>query len=261
MSHITSGCHTFNFSESYAFADKVRKAIFESEYAIEPVEVASDIDKQIAKPKKWTILHDYIEYVVSSDFSFHFRGSGWEYEDVEPIISMLESHQIAFLSLDEYIENWLHDDESGETVEVNEQYRDEYKYQYASEYLEDFAHDNLKPIIVTEVFALLFADREAMKVFNLKVADGIGERTKRHGRWPEWLRRALYCREKGLCAICKTDLSSLLHTQGKLAIDHIVPLALNGVNDPTNLQILCQSCNSKKSGDVVETSNAMPVFW
>lgn len=43
MSHILSQCHTFNFSESYAYADKVRKAIFESEYVIDPVDVASDL--------------------------------------------------------------------------------------------------------------------------------------------------------------------------------------------------------------------------
>ena len=34
-----------------------------------------------------------------------------------------------------------------------------------------------------------------------------------------------FCREKGLCALCKSDLSAIFHTHGKLAIDHIVPIA------------------------------------
>lgn len=67
-------CHTFNFSESYAFADKVRKAIFEDSYIIEPVETASNIEHQITKPQKQTLLHDYIRYVVEEDLSFYFHG-------------------------------------------------------------------------------------------------------------------------------------------------------------------------------------------
>jgi len=129
------------------------------------------------------------------------------------------------------------------------------------EYLEDVVLGSLPEIIVTEVFTLLFSDREAMKAFNLKVADSMGDKTARCTYWPTWLERALFCREKGLCAICKTDLTSLHHVNGKLAVDHIVPIALQGVNDPTNLQILCEKCNGKKSGTVVVTSNALPVFW
>lgn len=261
MSHILSACHDFNFSESYAYADIVRKAIFNSDYMIDPVDVASDIEAQSVKPRKWTILHDYINYVVSQELRFYFRGGGWEYEDVTPIFAMLKSHQIEFFSLEEYIEDWLYDEDLVEPVKVTEELKDEYKYQYAWEYLEYLVTDKLQPILVTEVFSLLFADREAMRVFNLKVAEGMAVRSARFSRWPKWLERALFCREKGLCAICKSDLTSMFHTHGKLAIDHIVPIALNGVNDPTNLQVLCQSCNSKKGGTKVVTSNTMPVFW
>ncbi|HAV1378311.1 TPA: HNH endonuclease [Vibrio parahaemolyticus] len=261
MSKILSKCHTFNFSESYAFADKVRKAIFESDYIIDPLDVASDLDNQITKPQKITLLHDYIDYLVTDHLTFYFRGGGWEYEDMAPILPMLESHQIEFLELDEYIKDWYRDDDTGETIEVTEDHIEMFKHQYAFEYIEPIVDKQFIPIIVTEVFSLLFADREAMKVFNLKVAESIGQRTQRNTYWPKWLERALFCREKGLCAICKSDLSSMFHTHGKLAIDHIVPIALNGVNDPTNLQILCQTCNGQKSGSSIKTSNAIPLFW
>ncbi|WP_410171212.1 HNH endonuclease [Agrobacterium tumefaciens] len=42
------------------------------------------------------------------------------------------------------------------------------------------------------------------------------------------------------CAECKKNLSDKYH------VDHIMPLARGGSNWPTNLQILCQSCNQSK---------------
>ncbi|MHC8361755.1 HNH endonuclease [Pseudomonas sp. LS2P72] len=261
MSNVLQSCHAFNFSESYSYADKVRKAIFENDFSIDPMDVASDLENQVAKPQKWSLLHDYIDHVVRDDLNFYFRGGGWDYDDVRPVFSMLDSHKIQYLTLVQYIEEQFRDDETGETVLVTEGLVEKHKYEYVSEYLEDIALNGLASLIVTEVFTLLFADREAMKAFNLKIAMSLEKRTPRCTYWPKWLERALFCREKGLCAICKSDLTSLFHVCGKLAIDHIVPIALNGVNDPTNLQILCESCNGKKSGITVVTSNSMPVFW
>ena len=209
MSHILDKCHVFNFSESYAYADKVRKAIFEDKYVIDPVEIASNIDD---------------------------------------------------LCLSRYIEEQHRDNNTGVTVQVTEDLEQQHKFDYV-EYLEELLLENALPTIIHEVFTLLFSDREAMKAFNLNIANYLGVKTPRCTYWPKWLERALFCREKGLCALCKSDLTSLFHTHGKLAIDHIVPIALFGVNDPTNLQILCEVCNSKKSGNEVITSNTLPVFW
>ncbi|HHG3384853.1 hypothetical protein ACEV76_12485 [Vibrio parahaemolyticus] len=41
----------------------------------------------------------------------------------------------------------------------------------------------------------------------------------------------------------------------------MVPIALNGVNEPTSLQILFQTCNGQKSGSSIKASNAIPLFW
>lgn len=261
MSGYLTACHVFNFSESYAYADKVRKSIFENDFPVDPLDVASNLEVQAAKPQQKTILHDYIDHVIRGDLSFYFGGGGWEYEDVTPVFAMLDSHGIHYITLEEYVAEQYRDDETGETVAVTNDLMDKMKFQYLSEYLEDIAMDGLSSLLVTEVFTLLFADREAMKAFNLRIADSLEERTPRCTYWPKWLERALFCREKGLCAICKTDLTSLFHTYGKLAIDHIVPIALKGVNDPTNLQVLCGKCNGEKSGITVVTSNSMPVFW
>lgn len=47
-------------------------------------------------------------------------------------------------------------------------------------------------------------------------------------------------RQRGRCAVCKTKLTKSYN------VDHIVPLARGGSNYPTNLQLLCKSCNSSK---------------
>lgn len=44
-----------------------------------------------------------------------------------------------------------------------------------------------------------------------------------------------------LCNWCMTPLS---HTE--VVIDHHTPLALGGTNDPENLTVACQRCNSIK---------------
>jgi hypothetical protein len=36
----------------------------------------------------------------------------------------------------------------------------------------------------------------------------------------------------------------------RLTVDHVVPLARGGTNDPTNLQVLCLSCNTRKGARV-----------
>lgn len=63
----------------------------------------------------------------------------------------------------------------------------------------------------------------------------------------EWIKR---CEQLGSkCQIClKTS------EQAKLTIDHIVSIKLGGTNDISNLQPLCQSCNSRKGKSMVIAS-------
>ena len=88
--------------------------------------------------------------------------------------------------------------------------------------------------------------------------DGV---VKRSEYWPKWLRDGLFFRDKGKCAICLEDLTGIYSTGKKLAIDHIVPLANGGINDPTNLQILCQRCNSSKGARSSNTKYWVALYW
>jgi len=53
----------------------------------------------------------------------------------------------------------------------------------------------------------------------------------------------LFLKRKGTCASCSQKIDA-----GKAwDIDHILPLALGGMNEPNNLQILCKPCHQAKT--------------
>jgi 5-methylcytosine-specific restriction endonuclease McrA len=54
--------------------------------------------------------------------------------------------------------------------------------------------------------------------------------------------------QKNKCANCKSELNNLYH------LDHVMPLSLGGQHDDKNLELLCPSCNLKKS-------NKDPIVW
>jgi len=48
----------------------------------------------------------------------------------------------------------------------------------------------------------------------------------------------------------KQDKCQKCGTRNKLTIDHIIPLSKGGLHEIENLQVLCNSCNCKKSGKI-----------
>lgn len=53
--------------------------------------------------------------------------------------------------------------------------------------------------------------------------------------------KRIYALQKGLCTCCGVKLGNAFER------DHIIPIALNGTNDPKNIQLLCIPCNKRKS--------------
>ena len=70
-------------------------------------------------------------------------------------------------------------------------------------------------------------------------------RQKLRGTLSKDLLPKLMVLQKGRCAICHKDLNKL--EKRKIHLDHIMPLALGGSNEDYNIQLLCQTCNNKKS--------------
>jgi len=135
--------------------------------------------------------------------------------------------------------------------------------------------------IADEVFFVMFTNRTALYALNRFLAmyvrdldpegfdiddDDLGALFKAEGQLarkppPKWARRAVFFRERGMCAECQTNLSGLLSTLSVRHFDHMVPLARGGLNDVTNLQLLCDRCNRDKSSDDREPSRRVQHWY
>jgi hypothetical protein len=118
--------------------------------------------------------------------------------------------------------------------------------------------------MTNEVFRLLFGNR----IFLLRFNVALGEFRKERGDAssprcgiPQWVKKTVYFREAGRCALCRKDLSGLIAIDAKQHYDHIVPLKELGANDPSNIQLLCESCNLRKSARPARTSAIYEPWW
>lgn len=134
--------------------------------------------------------------------------------------------------------------------------------------------------IANEVFYIMFNDREALLSFNSIVSEyvndviitEIGEENTeiksffskdgvlKRRRVPEWGKTAVFHRDRGRCCSCGCDLTAMFNIESKRHFDHIIPLADGGINDVSNIQLLCSACNTKKSHREIFTSDHYQ-FW
>jgi len=179
-----------------------------------------------------------------------------------PIDNALAAHSITCEGFD----SWLKDNNK-EFCEVTQD--DIYEYIQELQLSEDY--DSLISRMVQEVFFLMFLNRGALLRFNDIISDIIGTKDLeevpddykylfskkgllKRVKPPEWARRATFFRDRGRCVLCNCDLSGLLTLQNQNHFDHVVPLSDAGLNDITNLQLLCAPCNLAKSDEKAVTS-------
>jgi hypothetical protein len=63
------------------------------------------------------------------------------------------------------------------------------------------------------------------------------------------LRRMVFFRDKHTCQDCGESRAT--NPRIALHVDHIIPVAMGGTNNPDNLQTLCSDCNIGKSDDAL----------
>jgi hypothetical protein len=126
--------------------------------------------------------------------------------------------------------------------------------------------------IADELFFILFINRNFLYHFNKRLSAHIAririQELEEHSRKPFkqdgvlkrvsipiWARRAVFYRDRGICSNCQKDISGLVNIHDSRHFDHIIPLTSGGLNDVSNLQLLCETCNLKKSGKEIQPSN------
>jgi hypothetical protein len=102
--------------------------------------------------------------------------------------------------------------------------------------------------ISDEMFYVLFGNRDFLFRFNSFLSQT--RKCFQHLRTaiPLWVQKAVFFRDHGKCIFCGKDLTGIIaqvDIKG-LHYDHIVPLKQGGMNDVSNIQLTCSSCNLKK---------------
>jgi DNA replicative helicase MCM subunit Mcm2 (Cdc46/Mcm family) len=213
--------------------------------------------EQMLDPQRNSLIFSFSVFVINFDYEYYLKkyvGLG----DWSSILEVFESYKVSIPNYD------------NELMETDREYFSEYIYDLRGEYVDKLANK-----IAKEVLEILFLNRILLKDFHVRVAEFLktldsdkypklfraNGNVHRTNYWPRWLHEALFYREQGRCTLCGEDLSKLVFTGAKPNIDHIVPLALGGTNDTTNLQLLCKSCNLRKLDHTIETRNRRSSFF
>lgn len=208
---------------------------------------------------KYSALHIFSEHCIRGIFMENFFDSELSLSDqISSIENTFKAYSVECLSIETYLNGHQPNIDSG--------------YDYFTEMSLIGDLDNLIQKMTDEIFYVMFNNRIAMQLLNDWIANfgGTGdsdrippeqrERFTRPGfikrsSIPRWASRAVYYRDRGRCTYCQKDISGSLSIASKINLDHIVPLAAGGINDVTNLQLLCEECNSRKSDKRLSTSN------
>jgi len=221
-----------------------------------------DLLKSLGSFTKITVLHRYIFAMLAVEHRRDYRKNSDIYEEAPEMIANVEVLLRAY-----GIEVTAYEAYDGSALEGEDCF-----YEWFLAHEDQF--EELWEKMTDEVFHLLFGNRAFLLKFNVALAAYIRENdvkispeflsdsgTIRRTFMPKWVRDAVFFRDHGRCVFCHADLSGLLSLDQLDHFDHIVPLAAGGVNDPSNIQLLCEPCNLKKSASEPSTGLRYPAWW
>jgi len=217
--------------------------------------------------QKYSVLHQYIDFCI--DRLIYESNKGLEELTLEELKTKIFWINEAFNYHDiehESFSSWL--TKNNIKSEFPDDLLNEYFFQI--EMSDNFL--SLKNQMVEEVFYVLFLNRKFLHAFNLEMSEMFKVQeihdfdeesicllrkngTLKRTRIPKWTERAVFYRDRGKCTVCNKDLTGLFNISNKYHIDHIIPLAKNGLNDVSNMQLLCETCNTSKGGKIWTMSN------
>jgi hypothetical protein len=257
-----------DYYQTYYFAD-ICNAIMEDEFrhlrSLDDFWGNGQINSFIKPFQKYSNLHMFIEFTI--DRLFYESNQNYSEFTIDELLNKkfwinntLDYHNIKHISFKEWYQN-----------NNSSMHSEDLMYKYL-EFLEfsDF-YIKLKEQMVEEAFFILFLNRKFLREFNLNISgileisdvddinddELIKQRSLKLKRKhiPKWAEKAVFFRDRGICTYCKKDLSGVINISNKYHIDHIVPLAKYGLNDVSNLQLLCEFCNTSKGSKHTNISN------
>ncbi|ENY6168428.1 HNH endonuclease [Vibrio fluvialis] len=114
-------------------------------------------------------------------------------------------------------------------------------------------------VFVNSAFSYLWHRKKFLFDFNMRLAEKISPLSKldypvleKDGQLPranyfnKWVIDLIVKREQGICHYCPSPVAIPGLSNQTYDIDHMVPIARGGTNDPTNLVLSCAVCNNKK---------------
>ena len=99
----------------------------------------------------------------------------------------------------------------------------------------------LSAFVTWVVLASLWVADELIRIMLLTRRDERRIRPTERIAWPKGLKRELMRRQDNTCTYC-----GYRRRAASLDIDHVIPVARGGSNDPSNLQVICRRCNQRK---------------
>jgi hypothetical protein len=223
---------------------------------------------------KWSVLHEFAQYIIE-DLMYEaldkvpFDAVANNSRTELWVDRALKYHGIETLGF----RGWL----KQQNIDVEDATQDD-AYDYHQDLRLTGELDVLLSQLSNEVFYVLFGNRALLAKLNGYIA-GVVSNIDKDGLsledeallqkdgmparvyMPEWARRAVYFRDRGMCATCNTDLTGLVSVSSVEHYDHIVSLAEGGINDVTNLQLLCSACNLKKGRRLLPTSTRYQAWY
>jgi hypothetical protein len=284
---MQKGFREVRFYESYYFAQAVKNMLADRfNYLRELSEFYGDGNfLTFTQPfPKYSAFHNFIEFVVDRilhdencevdlasrqrDVADSRPDYGWNPRQL-PIDEAFSFYDIENATF----EQWLTDQGSSFLKAEPDDISD-----YMSELMLSSEYELLLQTIVQDVFFIVFQNRQLLLLFNDMMADQVASSDHdeisdeysglfarpgalRRVDIPQWVKDAVYFRDRGKCVICGCDLSRTLSRLNVINYDHIVALANGGLNDVTNVQVLCKACNQAKLHGEASTSNFYETWY
>lgn len=217
--------------------------------------VQSVIDEEICNLDLDSMKKDYMRFQeFMPEYAAEFK--------VLPVNEYFKNYEIEHNSFEQWLSDNQKDFISATVDDI---------YDYFNSFYEAGEIDELIEKIREEVFFVMFSNRKILQIFNQMMAGilsqlDINEVAPENRNFfkdksvlkrvpiPAWAKKAVFYRDRGRCVKCNKDISGTLSFQNNLNFDHIIPLAAGGLNDVTNLQLLCEECNKHKLHFTSETS-------